>query len=329
MTLEDVQEILKTIKHPTMNQDIVSLHLIRTIQIYSNILEISLAIEKNSLYAPVANAISKALKPHFLEVRIMKANVKKPISFTKRRFNCSYAKKILAITGSKGGVGKSTIAANLALNFSKHGLSIGIVDADICNPSIPHLLHVNDGLLQWNSKNQIIPKRAHGLQMMSSGLANGLIDTPFIWDSSTIASTLAQFFDNVDWQELDILIIDLPSNLSEAYISTIQEIDLSGALFVTTPHTLTHKGLECKINLLKEFHVPIIGVVENMSSFLAPDSKINYNLFGESQTLHLCKKYQLSLLAQIPFQMGKTALEALEEDSIYEPLSKAILSSWN
>jgi ATP-binding protein involved in chromosome partitioning len=217
----------------------------------------------------------------------------------------------------------------LALNFSKHGLSIGIVDADICNPSIPHLLHVNDGLLQWNSKNQIIPKRAHGLQMMSSGLANGLIDTPFIWDSSTIASTLAQFFDNVDWKELDILIIDLPSNLSEAYISTIQEVDLSGVLFVTTPHALTHKGLECGIDLLKEFNVPIIGVVENMSGFLAPDSKMVYEIFGESQTLNLCKEHQLPLLAQIPLQIQSKMPEALEEDSIYEPLSQTLLSILN
>lgn len=326
MTHEDVHKILRTIIYPQLERDIISLDTVHSIQVQGNTLEIALAIEDNSIYAPVANAISKACKPYFSEVRVMKYTPSQSNTFQYQKLNNCNSKNILAISGGKGGVGKSTIAVNLALSFVKKGLHVGILDADIYTPAIPKLLQIDEMSLHWNNNNQIVPCEKLGLKIMSTGFTSPKSDAPLMWRSAMAISLLMQFINDVNWGELDLLIIDMPSGGGDLQMHIMQELKLSGCLFITTPHYLSYDSAGRTIRLFQELNVPIMGVVENMSCFTAQDSGSSYQIFGESNTLGLCKHYRLPLLAKIPLLAQNKPLEAPGESSPYAPLAKTLLS---
>jgi ATP-binding protein involved in chromosome partitioning len=211
-----------------------------------------------------------------------------------------YAKKVIAISSGKGGVGKSTVAANIAVGLAQEGLHVGLLDADIYGPSIPRLLGIENERLSWNEDDKMLPSENFGIKVMSVGLTTPKNDTPLVWRSSVAVSALMQFLDDVAWGELDVLVIDMPPGTGDVQLTMAQELPLSGVILVTTPQMLSTDDVSRAIVMFQDIHVPILGLVENMSYFIAPDTGKKYDIFGEGGAQRLCDTYTVPLLGEIP-----------------------------
>ena len=233
-----------------------------------------------------------------------------------------YAKKVIAISSGKGGVGKSTVAANIAVGLAQHGLHVGLLDADIYGPSIPRLFGLENERISWNDNNQMIPCENFGVKVMSVGLTTPRNDTPLVWRSSVAISALIQFLEDVAWEELDYLIIDMPPGTGDVQLTMAQELPLSGAILVTTPQKVATDDVSRALVMFQDIHVPSLGVIENMSYFIAPDTLKRYDIFGKNGAQQLCNTYGVSLLGQIPLQgdiielcdEGKIAIALADEE---------------
>lgn len=213
-----------------------------------------------------------------------------------------YAKKVIAISSGKGGVGKSTIAANITVGLAQQGLHVGLLDADMYGPSIPRLFGIENERISWNDNNKMIPCENFGVKVMSVGLTTPRNDTPLVWRSSVAVSALIQFLDDVAWGELDYLIIDMPPGTGDVQLTMAQELPLSGAILVTTPQKVATDDVSRALVMFQDIHVPILGVIENMSYFIAPDTLKRYDIFGKNGAQQLCNTYGVTLLGQIPLQ---------------------------
>lgn len=211
-----------------------------------------------------------------------------------------YAKKVIAVSSGKGGVGKSTVCANIAVALAQKGLHVGLLDADIYGPSIPRLFGVENEKIGWNDDNKMIPSENFGVKLMSVGLTTPKSDTPLVWRSSVAISALIQFLEDVAWGELDYLIIDMPPGTGDVQLTMAQELPLSGVVLVSTPQLLSTDDVSRSLVMFQDINIPILGVVENMSYFIAPDTGARYNIFGTGGAQKLCHTYGVSLLGQIP-----------------------------
>ena len=230
---------------------------------------------------------------------------KKPLTYgstTKPNNRAPYAKKVIAISSGKGGVGKSTIAANIAVGLAQKGFCVGVLDADIYGPSIPRLFGIENERLSWNDDNKMIPSENFGVKVMSIGLTTPRNDTPLVWRSSVAVSALMQFLEDVAWGELDYLIIDMPPGTGDVQLTMAQELPLFGAILVTTPQKVATDDVGRAICMFQDINVPILGVVENMSYFIAPDTLKRYDIFGSGGAQLLCSTYTIDLLGQIPLE---------------------------
>jgi ATP-binding protein involved in chromosome partitioning len=207
-------------------------------------------------------------------------------------------KHIIAVASGKGGVGKSTVSVNLALALHNQGYKTGILDADIYGPSVPTMLNIHqDPLL--NENNKIIPPEAYGLKVMSFGFF-APEDTAVIWRGPMIMKALQQFFWDVDWGELDFLVIDLPPGTGDAQLTLVQSIPIAGAVIVTTPQNVALLDAVKGIAMFQKTDVPILGVVENMSTYSCPTCGTESHIFGEGGAKRVAEKFDVPLLGQVP-----------------------------
>jgi len=231
-----------------------------------------------------------------------------------------YAKKVIAISSGKGGVGKSTVAANIAVGLAQQGLHVGLLDADIYGPSIPRLFGVENERISWDEQNKMLPSENFGVKVMSVGLTTPRNDTPLVWRSSVAISALIQFLEDVAWGELDYFIIDMPPGTGDVQLTMAQELTLNGVILVTTPQKVATDDVARAICMFQDINVPILGIVENMSYFIAPDTRTRYDIFGSGGAQLLCDTYGLTLLGQIPLQ--REIIEACDEGKIAIALSE-------
>lgn len=205
--------------------------------------------------------------------------------------------KVIAVSSGKGGVGKSTVAVNLAVALARRGLRVGLMDADIYGPNIPRMLGVGGQPAVRNEK--IIPLQAHGLRMISLGL---LIerDQPAIWRGPIVMKIVTQFLRDVDWGQLDFLLVDMPPGTGDAQLSLVQATNVSGAIIVTTPQQVATGDALRGARMFQRVNVPVLGIVENMSWFECPHCGKPTALFGSGGGKALADELQLDLLGQIP-----------------------------
>lgn len=206
-------------------------------------------------------------------------------------------KNIIAVISGKGGVGKSTVAVNLALALAKSGAKTALIDADFYGPSVPTLL--GGGQVIPNHENKLVPPEVHGLKYISLQFFLQNPDDPIIWRGPMFNKAMQQLFNDVSWGEVDYCIVDMPPGTGDAQISLTQMVQLAGAVVVTTPQEVALSDVRKSINMLKKVNVDILGLVENMAGFVTPEGK-TYNIFGEGGGKQLADKFSIKLLASIP-----------------------------
>jgi ATP-binding protein involved in chromosome partitioning len=205
---------------------------------------------------------------------------------------------IVAISSGKGGVGKSTVAANLAIALTKLGARVGLMDADIYGPNIPRMMGVNAAPPVENEK--IIPLQAHGVKIMSLGFMIER-DQPAIWRGPIIMKIITQFLRDVQWGELDYFLVDMPPGTGDAQLSLVQATMVHGAIIVTTPQEVASGDALRGAKMFERVAVPVLGVVENMSYFICPHCENKHRIFGEGGGKSLADELRVPLLAEVPF----------------------------
>ena len=221
--------------------------------------------------------------------------------------NVNGVKHIIAVSSGKGGVGKSTIAVNIACSLAKLGLKTGLLDADIYGPNTPSMLGVSEENPKVTDRSgndqRLIPINKYGISLVSMGF---LIEEgqPVIWRGPMLNSIIRQFLYQVEWNNLDFLVIDLPPGTGDAQISLAQSVPISGAIVVTTPQQVSLQDARRGLAMFRQLGVPLLGIVENMSLFIPPDMpEKKYEIFGKGGGQILAKENNLPLLAQIPIEI--------------------------
>ncbi len=222
-------------------------------------------------------------------------------------------KNVIAVASGKGGVGKSTVAVNLAVSLAKAGAKVGLLDADVYGPSTPLMMGVNERPLMRDNK--IVPLEAHGVRLMSIGF---ILDPTkaLIWRGPLVAQLINQFLNDVHWEDLDYLVLDLPPGTGDVQLTLVQKIPISGAIIVTTPQEVALADAVKGLKMFQEVKTPILGIVENMSWFQPPASTEKYHIFGEGGGERTATENNVELLAQIPIEM-----EIREGGDIGQPMS--------
>ncbi len=208
---------------------------------------------------------------------------------------------IIAVASGKGGVGKSTTAVNIALGLAANGLKVGVLDADIYGPSMPRLLGIH-GRPETVDGKVLKPMQNYGLKVMSMGF---LVDeeTPMIWRGPMVMSALTQMLREVEWGSLDVLVVDMPPGTGDAQLTMAQQVPLAGAIIVSTPQDLALIDARKGLNMFKRVDVPLLGIVENMSYFIAPDTGNRYDIFGHGGAKKEAERLGVTFLGEVPLQM--------------------------
>ena len=334
-----ILELLKSVKYPGFSRDIVSFGLIKEITIKDNAINIDIALKTQNQDSKdkVIADIETKLSNHFKEVNIQiinesPNNPQSNPSAEQNKFNLNNIKNIIAIASGKGGVGKSTVAANVALALRENNNSVGLLDLDIYGPSLPIILGMNENPKMTDDR-KIIPIEHYGLKVMSFGFISGN-DTPVIWRGPLVSRMTEQFFNDVHWGELDYLVLDLPPGTGDIQLTLTQKLRMSGAIIITTPQDIALADVQKGADMFRKVHTPILGVIENMSSLqltgkikgtnqnnsennsikidgiddainVNPDGSfsININLFKSGGGLKESKRLDVPLLGQIPISI--------------------------
>ena len=206
-------------------------------------------------------------------------------------------KTLIAVASGKGGVGKTTVAVNLAIALARMGAAVGLLDADVYGPNVPLMLGTEEQP-QVVSERQIVPVEAHGVKLISMGLLVPA-DKPMIWRGPMLHSVMQQFLRSVDWGKLDHLVVDLPPGTGDVQLSLVQSVPLTGAVIVTTPSAVALADVRKAIEMFRQVNVEVLGVVENMSFFSCPHCQTRVDVFGHGEGSRVAEAYNVPLLGEI------------------------------
>jgi len=335
MDKNKVKELLSKINYPGFNRDIVSFGMVDSIQIESDnvIIKLKITSQDNEKKKLLVENIKENLSKYFSSVLVeideknntnlasgSQGSVSEPV--------LPKVKNVIAIASGKGGVGKSTVASNVACGLNNKGFKVGLLDLDIYGPSLPIVLGINEQP-EMTKNNRLVPIDKYGMKVMSFGFISGN-DTPVIWRGPLVSRMTEQFFKDVDWGELDFLILDLPPGTGDVQLTLTQKLRISGAIIVTTPQDIALSDVRKGADMFKKVKTPILGVIENMSGFsidgviktfngdllnggelhLSDESKIkisdsgnfeiNIDLFKKGGGVSESKRLNIPLLGQIP-----------------------------
>lgn len=305
-----VLEVLKTILHPSAKKDIVSVGLVKGLTIETNKIQFTLnfASVNDPHKSALKNACEIKLQEEFgpsVEIGIDISSSIKPIVKKQARAILPEVKNIIAIASGKGGVGKSTVATNLAVAFGISGAKVGLIDADIYGPSIPKMLGAENEkpyTVNIDGRNMIVPVERYGIKILSIGFFIDPQD-PTIWRGPMASNALTQLMSDGKWDELDYLFIDLPPGTSDIHLTLVQNVPVTGALIVSTPQDVALADAIKGINMFRSnsINVPVLGLVENMAWFTPEELPQNkYYIFGKGGCRKLAENMNIPFLGEIP-----------------------------
>lgn len=303
----DVLDALSKVIHPEDKKDLVSSGKIKDIVISNNDIQIILNVSSpaHHIKSKIESSINETLKKELNEVGSITVNFQPmvtPIGTAQQKEQIlDKVKYTIAVASGKGGVGKSTVAVNLAVALGKLGYKVGLLDADIYGPSIPLMLGINEKpkIYQDTKSAKMLPLENYGIKVMSIGF---LLDdnAPVIWRGPMASGAVKQFMTDVKWDELDFLIFDLPPGTGDIQLTLVQTIPLSGSVIVTTPQEVSLIDARKGVKMFERVNVPVFGIVENMSYFIAPDTGKKYDIFGYGGGEKLANESDVNFLGGIP-----------------------------
>jgi ATP-binding protein involved in chromosome partitioning len=301
---DDVLDALSRVKDPELHRDIVSLGMVKDLRIEGG--AVSLLVELTTPACPLKETIERdvraALEP-LAGVTAVTLDWGADVRASEPREGqkaIEGVRNVIAVASNKGGVGKSTVASNLAVALAKAGARVGLVDADITGPNLPTMFGLSQGL-QASSSEGLRPIDRFGVRLVSLGflLPKG---TPVVWRGPMIGSAVRQLLHDVPWGELDYLIIDLPPGTSDASMSMAQEAPIAGVVIVSTPQDVSLEDAMKAVTMFEKLDVPVFGMVENMSYFIAPDTGKQYDIFGHGGARRAADELGIDFLGEIPIE---------------------------
>ena len=305
-----VLDALRAIQDPDSRKDIVALGLVKDLHIHDSQVSFTLAFTNQPPAAKVAlhSGASKAVSqiPGVTQVQVKMGSAGQAARPTAAGGPPPAAefipdvKHTIAVSSGKGGVGKSTVAVNLALALKQSGSAVGLVDVDVYGPDVPLMMGAKGRPGMFDNK--IIPVEAHGIKIMSIGLLVNEREA-LVWRGPMIHSAVQQFLRDVSWGPLDYLVFDMPPGTGDAQLSLSQIVPLSGVVMVTTPQEVALLDVRKALAMFRKLNVPILGLVENMSYFMAPDTGAKYAIFGEGGGQRVAEEFGVPLLGLIPLEM--------------------------
>lgn len=293
---------LEQVMEPTLQKDVISLNLIKNLMIEDGNVSFTVILTTPAKHIrdKIKADASQAVKT-LAGVDTVTVNFDSRVPADSRLMSKMDigVRNAIAVASGKGGVGKSTMSTNLALSLALDGAKVGLLDADLYGPNIPMMMGVSDRPKGQNDK--IIPPEAHGVKLMSMGF---LVDPnqAVIWRGPMIHNALRQFLQDVDWGDLDYLIVDLPPGTGDASLSLAQSLSLTGAVIITTPQQVALSDVVRGVQMFEQLNVPILGVVENMSYFVAPDTGSRYDIFGHGGGAGMAKQVGADFLGEVPLE---------------------------
>ena len=308
MTEKDILKALENVQEPDLGKDLVSLNMVKNIQITGD--EVSFTVVLTTPACPlkdlIKNACINAVQLLVNKEAVVTVNfTSKTTTLRKDNNVLKDVKNIIAVVSGKGGVGKSTVASNLALAIAESGAKVGLMDADIYGPSVHIMFGVRGErpvMKDVDGKGKIVPLERYGIKLMSIGL---LVDEKqaVVWRGPMVSSAIRQFVTDVDWGDLDYLIIDMPPGTGDIHLTIVQTVPVTGVIVVTTPQLVALADAKKGIAMFNQaqLKVPVIGLVENMSYFTPAELPENkYFIFGKEGGKHLAEEFDIPFLGEIP-----------------------------
>jgi ATP-binding protein involved in chromosome partitioning len=297
-----VLEALKVVKDPDLHRDIVALGFIKNLRIDRD--QVSFTVELTTPACPVKEQMRDQARAAVLQVPgvagvdvQMTARVREAVGGDGTRSPIPGVKNVIAVGAGKGGVGKTTVAVNLAIGLAKCGGRVGLIDADIYGPNVPIMLGMKTQLITDGQK--IVPAEKYGLQVISMGFLTG-DDAPIIWRGPMLHGALQQFFREVRWTDLDYLVVDMPPGTGDVALSLSQTVPVAGSIVVTTPQKVSLADSRRAVAMYKKLNIPPIGIIENMAYFACPNCAHEADIFGHGGGEQLAAELGIPFIGRVP-----------------------------
>jgi len=299
MNETDVRERLRSVADPDLGDDIVSLGLVNDVTVDDDAVYVSLAL--GAPYSPnetaVADAVREALSDLDRDLSLS-ADVETDEDLSRDEQVLPDVTNIIAVASGKGGVGKSTVSVNLAAGLADLGARVGLFDADIYGPNVPRMVDA-DQHPEATPDDTIVPPEKYGLKLMSMAFLVGE-DDPVIWRGPMVHQILTQLWEDVEWGHLDYLVVDLPPGTGDTQLTLLQSLPLAGSVIVTTPQEVALDDARKALRMFGKHDTPVLGIVENMSSFHCPDCGSEHAIFGEGGGRRFADEVDMPFLGELP-----------------------------
>jgi ATP-binding protein involved in chromosome partitioning len=302
---EKIREQLKKVIYPGFKKSVVDFGFVKEIEVSEDgkraIITYQIPSSDDKVAQQLNDATVDALREIGVEAGVNIIRPKKPRETSSRGVNkMPTVKSFVMVSSGKGGVGKSTVAVNLALALSKLGKRVGILDGDIYGPNVSRMLGMQDKRPEVVG-NKVKPFENYGIKFMS--MANLLPEgKALMWRGAMLVKALQQFMEDVDWGELDVLVIDMPPGTGDAQMTMAQQVPVTAGVAVTTPQIVAVDDAKRSLDMFKQLHIPIAGIVENMSGFVCPNCGHRYDIFGSGAAEELARRYETKVLGKIPIE---------------------------
>lgn len=306
MTKNNVLEALKNVTYPGFTKDIVTFGFVKDVDIVGT--RVAVVIDITSSADEVRDQISSDAKVELAKIGVSEAIVTINQPQAPKQMSNSMSgknlvpqvKNFVMVSSGKGGVGKSTTSVNLAIAMAMQGKKVGLLDADIYGPNVPRMM----GLIDQRPDivgNKVAPLKAYGVEVMSMG---SLMESgqSLIWRGSMIMKAIEQFLRDILWSELDVLVIDMPPGTGDAQLTLAQSVPVTAGVTVTTPQEVSLDDSRRSLDMFQKLHIPIAGVIENMSGFICPECSTESDIFGMGTSAAVAKEFDTELMARIPIE---------------------------